>query len=166
MLSEIRYQPIGIIHSPFNEPKGMPIQTILANTNVGTVEIFAEFQEALKDLNGFSHIFLLYHFHRAKPFQPLVTPFFDQDFRGLFATRAPARPNAIGLSVVELLSIADGILHVRGIDVMEGTPLLDIKPYIPDFDRRDSCSTGWFGETNKAARVDFSGGADDRFTQQ
>ncbi|NJK34408.1 MAG: tRNA (N6-threonylcarbamoyladenosine(37)-N6)-methyltransferase TrmO [Oscillatoriales cyanobacterium SM2_2_1] len=141
--SEIRYLPIGTIYSPFKSPSGMPIQTVSVNTTEGTVEILAEFEEALQDLDGFSHIFLLYHFHLAKPFQPLVTPFIDKERRGLFATRSPARPNAIGVSVVELLGIADRILSIRGIDVINATPLLDIKPYIPEFDMRSSCRIGW-----------------------
>jgi tRNA (adenine37-N6)-methyltransferase len=140
---KIEYTPIGIIHSPFNEPEGMPIQPAAASGVKGTVEMFEGFREGLKDLDGFSHIILLYHFHRSQGFKLSVTPFLDERPRGIFATRAPRRPNAIGLSIVRLDEIEDGILHIQNVDTLDGTPLLDIKPHIPGFDAPGEVRTGW-----------------------
>ncbi len=139
----IEYTPIGIIHSPFKEPKGVPIQPSASRGVEGYVEIFPEFVPGLKDLEGFSHIILLYHFHLSKPFSLLVKPYLDDKHHGVFATRAPARPNPIGLSIVQLLSIEKNILHIRDVDIVDGTPLLDIKPYVPQFDHRDNVRIGW-----------------------
>lgn len=141
---KIAFQPIGVIHTPFTEPQGMPIQPAGAKGVKGTVEIFAEFRAGLKDLEGFSHIILLYHFHRSRGFTLEVVPFMDSEPRGLFATRAPRRPNPIGLSVVQLDRVQDGVLHIQNIDVLDGTPLLDIKPYVPGFDIRQDVRTGWY----------------------
>ena len=160
-MSDIQYRAIGIIHSPFTDPTGAPIQPVAANVAEGTVEVLPELEAALQDLDGFSHLFLLYHFHRAGPFQPVVTPFLDQATHGLFATRAAARPNPIGLSVVELLAVSGSVLRIRGVDVLDGTPLLDIKPYVPDFDSPCSCRTGWLaGRSSLAATLR----ADSRFS--
>ncbi len=139
----IEYTPIGIIHSPFKEPKGVPIQPSASKEVEGYVEIFPEFVPGLKDLEGFSHIILLYHFHLSKPFSLLVKPYLDDKHHGVFATRAPARPNPIGLSIVQLLSIEENILHIRDVDIVDGTPLLDIKPYVPQFDERENVRIGW-----------------------
>jgi tRNA-Thr(GGU) m(6)t(6)A37 methyltransferase TsaA len=140
--SEIRYVPIGIIHSPFKEPSGVPIQASAAEDTKGTVEVFPEFADGLKDVEGFSHIILLYHFHLAgKALQ--VKPYMDDQLRGVFATRAPSRPNPIGMSIVRLVRVEGGMLHIRDIDVVDGTPLLDIKPYVPEFDVREATSIGW-----------------------
>ena len=139
----IEYTSIGIIHSPFKEPKGVPIQPSASKGVEGYVEIFPEFVPGLKDLEGFSHIILLYHFHLSRPFSLLVKPYLDDELRGVFATRAPARPNPIGLSIVQLLSIEENILHIRDVDIVDGTPLLDIKPYVPKFDHRENARIGW-----------------------
>mgnify|MGYP000079451921 CR=1 FL=1 len=140
----IKYRPIGIIHSPFKSPRGTPIQPMAAYNVKGTVEIFPEYAEGLKDLDGFSHIILIYHFHLVRGFQLLVKPYMDDNFHGIFATRAPVRPNPIGLSVVRLDKIEGNILYIRDIDIVDGTPLLDIKPYVPEFDvRRDVIRSGW-----------------------
>jgi tRNA (adenine37-N6)-methyltransferase len=157
---KIEYTPIGIIHSPFKEPVGMPIQPAGASGVGGTVEVFEDFRAGLKDLEGFSHIILLYHFHRSHGFNLHVVPFMDSQTRGLFATRAPRRPNPIGLSVVRLLRIETGLLHIGNVDILDETPLLDIKPYVPDFDAPTEVRTGWLEETRKTVA---SRKADDRF---
>jgi len=139
----ITFRPIGIISTPFQEPKGTPIQPKAAAGAVGTVKVFPEYCQGLQDLDGFSHIFLLYHFHHCQGFSLLVKPFLDEVPRGVFATRAPARPNPIGLSLVRLDRIEHDTLHVREVDILDGTPLLDIKPFVPQFDTRDQARIGW-----------------------
>ena len=138
----------------------MPIQPTGAAGIKGTVEVFEDFQAGLKDLDGISHIILLYHFHRSDSFELQVIPFMDSESRGLFATRAPRRPNAIGLSVVQLDKIEDGVLHIQNVDILDGTPLLDIKPYVPEFDSQLKVRTGWFEKTRKNVLTQKS---DDRF---
>ena len=140
---EIMYRPIGIIHSPFSEPKGTPIQPSAATGVEGTVEVFPEYAGGLKDLDGFSHVILLYHFHLSRQPSLEVKPYMDEQRHGVFATRAPSRPNPIGISVVRLFKIEGNVLHVRNIDIVDKTPLLDIKPYVPDFDVRDVEKTVW-----------------------
>jgi tRNA-Thr(GGU) m(6)t(6)A37 methyltransferase TsaA len=143
MKHEILYTPIGIIHSPFKEVKGTPIQPAGARGIDGNVEVFPEYARGLKDLEGFSHIILLYHFHLAGKPSMIVTPFMDNIPRGVFATRSPNRPNAIGISVVRLIKIEKNILIIQDIDIVDGTPLLDIKPHVPDFDIREVLKIGW-----------------------
>jgi tRNA-Thr(GGU) m(6)t(6)A37 methyltransferase TsaA len=142
-MDEITYRPIGVIHSPFKEPKGTPIQPPGARGVEGSVELFPEYLEGLKDLDGFSHIMLIYHFHLAKRPSLLTKPFMDDQLRGIFAIRAPSRPNPIGLSVVRLVGIEENILCIQDVDIIDGTPLLDIKPYVPEFDPRDVEKRGW-----------------------
>ena len=137
------FKPIGVVHSPFKEAVGTPIQPKAGKGIKGTVEILPEFVNGLADLDGFSHIILVSHFHLAKDYKLKVIPFMDDVKRGVFATRAPSRPNSIGLSVVKLNSIANDILHVENIDIIDGTPLLDIKPYIPEFDSETEIRKGW-----------------------
>lgn len=149
---KIEYQPIGVVHSPFQKPAGMPIQPGGASGIAGTVEVFEEFAAGLKDLEGFSHIILLYHFHRSPGSELRVVPFLDSVPRGVFATRAPRRPNPIGLSVVKLTRIAGRTLHIENVDILDGTPLLDIKPYVPDFDHPPSCRIGWLETAAARAR--------------
>jgi tRNA-Thr(GGU) m(6)t(6)A37 methyltransferase TsaA len=139
----VELKPIGIIRSPFTVPKEMPIQPAGAIGVAGTVEVHEEFRAGLKDLDGFSHIILLYHFHRSEGYRLEVVPFLDDDSHGVFATRAPKRPNPIGLSVVRLCAMDNGILEIENVDVLDGTPLLDIKPYVPEFDAADEVRTGW-----------------------
>ena len=157
---KIEFLPIGIIHTPFMELEGMPIQPPGASSVKGTVEVFENFRSGLKDLDGFSHIILLYHFHHSHGFNLHVVPFLDSEERGLFATRAPKRPNPIGLSVVQLDKIKDGTLFIRNVDILDGTPLLDIKPYAPEFDAQEKVRTGWLG---KARKTVSNRKADDRF---
>lgn len=133
---------IGRIHTPFRSKSDTPIQPCRASA-VGRVELFEEYAEGLNDTEGFSHLILLYEFHKSKGYQLSVKPFLDDQPRGVFATRYPARPNQIGLSVVKLLERRGNILYVEGIDVLDGTPLLDIKPYIPDFEPQQPIRIGW-----------------------
>ncbi len=139
----VTYTPIGIIHSPFHDPVGMPIQPPGARGIRGTVEIFPPYREGLRDLEGFSRVILVYHFHRSKPSHLVVRPYLDSVDRGVFATRAPARPNPIGISIVRLISVRGGILSVEDVDVLDGTPLLDVKPYVPAFDAYPDAAAGW-----------------------
>jgi tRNA-Thr(GGU) m(6)t(6)A37 methyltransferase TsaA len=141
-------KPIGVIHSPFTDKAQTPIQPTRSQA-VGQVEVFPEFADGLQDLEGFSHIILLYIFHQSHGYILRVKPFLDDQLRGLFATRYPCRPNPIGLSVVRLLSRQEKILEIEGVDVLDGTPLLDIKPYVPDFDTRNGTRTGWYETRNK-----------------
>ena len=148
----IKYQPIGIIKTPFETVEGMPIQPAGAGSARGSVEIFPEFSEGLKDLDGFSHLILLYHFHRAKKPKLVVTPFMDTQPHGVFSTRAPSRPNSIGLSVVRLIEIEGSTLHVENVDILDGTPLLDIKPYVPEFDHFSVDRIGWLQDAKGAVK--------------
>jgi tRNA-Thr(GGU) m(6)t(6)A37 methyltransferase TsaA len=139
----VQYRSIGTIHTPFKKIEGMPIQPSGAAGIRGTVAVYPEYAEGLEDLEGFSHIILLYHFHRVRSAELTVVPFLDSEPHGLFSTRAPKRPNPIGLSVVRLLRIEGSTLHVQNVDILDGTPLLDIKPYVPEFDRRPRFRLGW-----------------------
>jgi tRNA-Thr(GGU) m(6)t(6)A37 methyltransferase TsaA len=150
--------PIGVIRTPFTGLTGMPIQPTGASDAIGTIELRPDFQAGLQDLAGFSHIILLYHFHRSQGFALTVVPFLDTQPRGLFATRAPRRPNPIGLSVVRLQRIEKGVLHVQGVDMLDGTPLLDIKPYVPAFDAATTVTIGWLAETAQQAMVQKADG--------
>jgi len=142
-MEEIRYRSIGVIRTPFASPRGVPIQPAAAKGVVGRVELDPGLADGLKDLDGFSHVILIYHFDRAKPAALRVKPFLDSMERGVFATRSPARPNAIGISVVRLLAIEKNILFVENVDIVDGTPLLDIKPYVPRFDGAEDVRIGW-----------------------
>jgi len=156
----IRFRPIGIIRTPFPEPAGTPIQTAASIGSAGHVELDPELVEGLHDLDAFSHLILLYHLHRSHTASLSVTPLLDAQPHGLFATRAPARPNPIGLSVVRLVRIEGARLDIEDVDMIDGTPLLDIKPYVPAFDARDDVRIGWY-----ASRLEGLEGAraDDRF---
>ena len=140
---EILYWTIGIIHSEHKVEDKTPVQPVYAKGCKGSVELFPEFAEGLRDLNEFSHIYLIYHFHKVQQVKLVVKPFLQDVYHGIFATRAPFRPNPIGLSVVELLSIEDNILHFDGADIIDGTPLLDIKPYTAKFDLHKTTKNGW-----------------------
>lgn len=142
MSNSYTFRAIGTIHTPFTEREGMPAQAARSEIE-GRVELLPEYEPGLVDIEGFSHIILLYVFDRAEAPQLSVTPFLDDQPHGLFATRHPFRPNPIGLSVVELLRREGSVLHVCGVDVLDGTPLLDLKPYIPQFDHHEATRTGW-----------------------
>ena len=140
--------PIGVIHSPFTEKDKTPIQASRSQA-IGLVEIYPEFADGLKDIEALSHIYLLYAFHESDGYTLQVKPFLDDQEHGVFATRHPCRPNPLGISVVKLLSRKENSLTVEGIDTLDGTPLLDIKPYIPDFDLRTDVRTGWYETRSK-----------------
>jgi tRNA-Thr(GGU) m(6)t(6)A37 methyltransferase TsaA len=148
----INFTPIGTIHTPFTRLEGMPIQPSGAKAVKGEIILAPQYEEGLRDLDGFSHIILLYHFHRSEGYRLTVKPFLDTVNRGLFSTRAPRRPNPIGLSIVRLLRIDGPTLFVQGIDVLDGTPLLDIKPWVPAFDGRENARAGWLDEKQKDSR--------------
>jgi tRNA (adenine37-N6)-methyltransferase len=151
-MDDIKYNPIGIIHSPYDEIEGMPIQPCAAIGVPGTVEIKHEFAAGLKDINGFSHIILIYHFHISKGYSLEVIPFLDDHPKGVFATRVPKRPNSIGLSIVKLIQVEDNILHIEDVDILDNTPLLDIKPYVPQFDVQDQAEMGWYSKAKYNVR--------------
>jgi tRNA (adenine37-N6)-methyltransferase len=148
----INFKPIGIVHTPFKKLQGMPIQPTGAVGVKGQIEIFPELNDGLKDLDGFSHIILLYNFHKVKESKLKVIPFLDKKVRGVFATRAPRRPNAIGLSIVKLVEINGNIIQIENVDILDGTPLLDIKPYIPHVDQQEVLKLGWL--ENKTERFE------------
>lgn len=149
MSGSIAYRPIGVIRSEHTKPKQTPIQPAYAKGCHGRAEVFPEFSDGLCDLDGFSHIYLLYHMHKAKPAVLRVKPFLQDVERGVFATRAPCRPNPIGLSIVELVRREGNILHLDGVDVLDGTPLLDIKPYTGKFDHIQTTRNGWQDEVDE-----------------
>lgn len=156
----IALQPIGIIFTPFRSKEGMPIQSRLAKGIKGRIELKEKFVPGLLDLDGFSHIFLVYYFHESNGFELQVKPFLDDNKHGVFATRAPKRPNAIGMSVVKLLHVDKNILEVENVDMLDGTPLLDIKPYIPQFDDHQVERWDWV-EDKENRMKDIQ--SDDRF---
>ncbi|MCD6309962.1 MAG: tRNA (N6-threonylcarbamoyladenosine(37)-N6)-methyltransferase TrmO [Candidatus Eremiobacteraeota bacterium] len=137
------YTPIGIIHSPHTDPRKTPIQPVYARGCQGTGEIFPEYEEGLQDLDGFSHIYIIYHLHMAGPPHLKTKPFLEDRVRGIFATRSPRRPNPIGLSIVRLLGIDKNILYLNDLDILDGTPILDIKPFISRFESPEKIKSGW-----------------------
>lgn len=145
---EILYWTIGIIYSEHKKEDQTPIQPVYAKGCKGHVELFPEFVDGLRDLGDFSHIYLIYHFHKAQQVKLIVKPYLQDVDHGIFSTRAPFRPNPIGLSVVELLKIDGNILHLDGVDILDGTPLLDIKPYTAKFDVHDVKKNGWQDEVD------------------
>ncbi|MFZ2955773.1 MAG: tRNA (N6-threonylcarbamoyladenosine(37)-N6)-methyltransferase TrmO [Candidatus Ozemobacteraceae bacterium] len=148
------FRPIGVVHTPFETPVGMPIQPCGAEGVAGEIEIYPEFAEGLKDLEGFSHLWLIYWLHEVKSASLIVKPFLDTVEHGIFATRSPKRPNAIGLSVVRLKRVDGNRIAVENVDVLNGTPLLDIKPYVPAFDQVPATRIGWFaGKAGQAVQV-------------
>ena len=160
MFAELRIKPIGVIETPFHEPAGTPIQPSRANGAQGKVRIDAQFWPGLQDLADFERVWLIYWLHQQPASSLVVTPFLDKEPRGVFATRAPARPTPIGMSAVRLIEIHDGVLEVADVDMLDGTPLLDIKPYVPEFDSYPASRAGWFDESKSQSRV-----ADDRFRE-
>ncbi|WP_405303276.1 tRNA (N6-threonylcarbamoyladenosine(37)-N6)-methyltransferase TrmO [Methanobrevibacter sp.] len=159
---KIEMQSIGTIHTEFTEIEGMPIQPTGAKGIKGTIEIKKEFIEGLKDLDVFSHIHIIYLLHKVDGYMLEVKPFMDNNTHGVFATRSPKRPNRIGMSVVKINKVEGNTVHVENIDVLDGTPLLDIKPYVPQLyeDTIDELKIGWFETNHKKAKSQKS---DDRF---
>jgi tRNA-Thr(GGU) m(6)t(6)A37 methyltransferase TsaA len=154
-----KFEPIGLIHLPYKKPEGVPIQPVFSEETTAEIEIYPEFQQGLKDLDGFSHIILLYQFHKSKGYSLLCRPFLDTEERGLFSTRAPKRPNPIGLSVVEIIRIEKNIITIGSPDMVDNTPLLDIKPYVDAFDAKTKVKNGWYDKAKNRHQIK----ADERF---
>ena len=152
-MQQICYQPIGLIHSSFTEAKGTPIQPRAAEGVEGTVVVLPEYGDGLQDIEGFSHLTRIYHFHLAHPGPLRARPFMDTQPRGIFAMRGPSRPNPIGLSVVRLIGVDGARLQVQDVDIVDGTPLLDIKPYVPAFDDRPADRIGWLTQRVQKLRA-------------
>lgn len=161
MPRECALEIVGSVETPFREPPGTPIQPSRAAGARGTVRLDPRFQEGLRDLAGFERIWLVYWLHRAPPAGLLTVPFLDEQPRGIFATRSPARPNPIGISAVRLLSVRENVLEVADVDMVDGTPLLDVKPYVPEFDAYPGSRAGWFDRSRSTRSV-----ADGRFSEQ
>ena len=140
---QVCFKPIGVIHTPFKTLKGIPIQSVMSNEK-GIIEIFEEYHPALKDLDGFGYIYILYLFDMVKLPVPLQSkPFLDDDIKGVFAIRSPFRPNPIGISILKLLKVEGNEIHVSDVEMLDKTPILDIKPYIPEIDTRVTDKIGW-----------------------
>ncbi|MCK4830344.1 tRNA (N6-threonylcarbamoyladenosine(37)-N6)-methyltransferase TrmO [bacterium] len=160
MEKEIRLKPIGIIRTPYKEPKGMPIQSRFKKNVIGQIEILPEYQQGLKDIKGFSHLILIYYFNRAKEEKLIAKPFLEDESHGIFAIRSPMRPNHIGFSVVKLKKIENNIITFSEVDILDNTPLLDIKPYVSHFDSRKDVKNGWLdkhfigGKIPKRVRIE------------
>lgn len=159
-MDEVRFAPIGVVRSPFTETSGMPIQAVAAEGVAGRLELLPAYRDGLRNIEGFSHLILVYHLHLSRGRDLTVTPFLDDEPRGVFATRSPRRPNPVGLSTVRLVRVDDSTLHIEDVDIVDGTPLLDIKPYVPAFDDREGTRIGWF--EGKVERV-HEARADERF---
>jgi len=159
--SKLYFHPIGVIRSPHTQAMGTPIQPCYAEEYNGTIEINSEYLEACSDLNGFERIWLFYSFDSSEGWKPKVKPFRDKVERGLFATRAPKRPNAIGMSCVRLLKVEGSTLHVSEVDILDGTALLDIKPYVPDYDSYPAAKAGWLDNSPAPVKK-----ADQRFVDK
>jgi len=159
-MQQVVFTPIGRIRSPFHTTVGMPIQSVGAKGVAGTVEIEPAYQAGLKDIDGFDYLILIYYLHLPGEYTLEVKPFLDEQAHGVFATRSPRRPNPIGLSIVRLVQVAAYQLHIEDVDVIDGTPLLDIKPYVPAFDDRVAERIGWLAKNISAV---YHVSADDRF---
>ena len=159
---EVTYRSIGVVRSPFTAVEGMPIQPSRAQAAEGSLEIDPEFRAGLKDLDGFSHILVVCHLHRVTGAELItVVPFLDTERRGIFATRAPKRPNPISISLLRIKSVNAGSVQVLDVDLLDGTPILDIKPYVPEFDARQDARIGWYAQ---ASRKDEKVVSDKRFS--
>ncbi len=142
-MGTIEFHPIGYIKTPHKTLENMPIQPAGAKTVKGKIEILPEYMEGLLDIEGFSHITLFYHLHKVKEYKLKVTPFMDTKQHGIFACKSPTRPNALGMSTVKLLAVEGNTLYVEEVDMLDGTPLIDIKPYWPQYDSRENVRVGW-----------------------
>ncbi len=156
----INFSPIGYFRTPFTEIKGMPIQPLGAADVEGHIAVLPDYMAGLKDLDGFSHLIVLYHLHQITGHDLVVQPFLDIEKHGIFATRSPKRPNPIGLSVMRLLRVSGREIYLQGVDVLDQTPVIDIKPYVADFDQCDADRFGWFEGKSSNARHHQS---DERF---
>ncbi len=153
MKVEIRLKPIGIIHTPYKESKGMSIQGKFEKGVIGQAELFPEYQDGLKDIKGFSHIILIYYFDRSKDEKLISRPFLENETHGIFAIRSPHRPNHIGISIVKLERVENNIITFSEVDILNGTPLLDIKPYVAHFDSRENVKNGWLENHFKNGKI-------------
>ncbi len=157
----VQLKQIGVIETAFSEARGTPVQPVMGKDATGIVRVFPEYAEALSDLGGFERIWLVYWFHRAAGARLCVKPYMAEDECSLFATRAPCRPNPIGISTVRLVAVEETQLRVQEIDILDGTPLLDIKPYVPRFDSYPAAAAGWLDRAGVNVREDMT--ADERF---
>lgn len=158
---DINYRSIGLVRSPFTSVEGMPIQPSRAHDVAGTLEIESRFEAGLKDLDGFSHVIVVCHLHLSSPGELTVVPFLDTQPRGVFATRAPKRPNPVAVSILRLRSVEGSRVQVLDVDLLDGTPIIDLKPYVPEFDARIEARTGWYA---LAGRKDEQVVSDGRFS--
>ena len=147
MEKEITLKPIGVIHTPYKEPKGIPIQGVFERGVTGTVELFSEYREGLKDIDGFSHIILIYYFNRAREERLVGTPFLEDETRGIFAIRSPMRPNHIGFSIVKLESVENNVIAFSEVDMLDSTPLVSY------FDSRENVRNGWLEKYFKDGKI-------------
>jgi len=154
-MNEVVYKSIGMIHTPFTEKVNTPIQGVFAPDSKGEVEVFPDYAAGLKDIGGFSHLILIYHFHLAEDCSLTAKPFLDKGKKGIFSIRHFNRPNPIGLSVVRLDKVKDNILEVSEVDILDGTPLLDIKPYVADFDIRQNVRQGWYEHASNGRKYEI-----------
>lgn len=160
-MNELLIKPIGIIRTPFRQSAGTPLQPSRSGGAEGTVQVYARFRRGLLHLDGFERIWLIYWLHRVEKPSLRVVPFLDNREHGVFATRAPVRPAPVGMSAVRLLRVRDnGLLDVADVDMLNGTPLVDIKPYVPEFDSFPGSAAGWLEQSDARLRV-----ADGRFTR-
>jgi tRNA-Thr(GGU) m(6)t(6)A37 methyltransferase TsaA len=158
---EYVFKPIGILRTPYESKSGVPIQGVFDPDSEGTAEIFEAYEDGLKDVEGFSHIILIYVFHRSEGYNLVCRPYMEEGLHGVFAMRAPRRPNPIGFSVVRLLKREGRILRLAEVDMLDGSPLLDIKPFSPTFDHREGARVGWMEATFRNGR--HRRVSDDRF---
>jgi tRNA-Thr(GGU) m(6)t(6)A37 methyltransferase TsaA len=152
MSEQIVYQPIGVIHTPYTQKENTPIQGCFAPNSRGTVVVYPEYSDGLKDIEGFSHLILIYHFHKSEGWQLITKPFLDKEKKGIFSIRYFTRPNPIGISIVRLLKINGCILEVGEVDMLDETPLLDIKPYVPQFDIKENVRNGWYNTASERSK--------------
>ena len=153
MKEEIKIKSIGLIRTPYRKPKGIPIQGKFEKDVTGRAEIFLEYQQGLKDIEGFSHIVLIYYFDRSKDEKLISRPFLEDESHGIFAIRSPHRPNHIGFSIVKIEKVENNIVTFSEVDMLDGTPLLDIKPYVSYFDSRENVKNGWLDKHFKSGKI-------------
>ena len=153
MSEAIIYQPIGVIHTPYSQKEKTPIQGCFAPDSRGTVEVYPKYADGLKNIEGFSHLILIYHFHKSEGCQLIAKPFLDKEKKGIFSIRYFTRPNPIGISIVRLHKSEGRILEIGEVDMLDGTPLLDIKPYVPQFDIKENVKNGWYN--NASERIKY-----------
>jgi tRNA-Thr(GGU) m(6)t(6)A37 methyltransferase TsaA len=149
---EFAFRSIGVLVTSYKSKSGVPIQGVFDPESKGRAEIFKEYEAGLKDIEGFSHLILIYVFHRSEGYELVCKPYMEDKPRGIFAIRAPRRPNPIGLSVVRLEKREENILHLAELDMLDGTPLLDVKPFVPKFDHRENVRVGWMEGTFRALK--------------